>query len=97
MVDYIDRAALKEKLLELAVHYTEQGRIEAAQDYNWAITLLMTAPAVNVAPVRHAQWEMRAVEGKTKAICTRCGVPNKQYGPPYCPHCGARMDGAGNA
>ena len=31
-----------------------------------------------------------------KAVCSLCGEPNKQYTPPYCPHCGADM-GAENA
>ena len=29
-----------------------------------------------------------------KAVCSLCDVPNKQYTPPYCPHCGADMRGA---
>ena len=28
-----------------------------------------------------------------KYKCSMCGKFNKQYSPPYCPHCGARMDG----
>lgn len=28
-----------------------------------------------------------------KAYCTVCNEPNKQYQPPFCPHCGAKMDG----
>ena len=28
-----------------------------------------------------------------KAYCTVCNKPNKQYQPPFCPHCGAKMDG----
>ena len=27
-----------------------------------------------------------------KSVCSLCGNPNKQYKPPYCPHCGAKMD-----
>jgi hypothetical protein len=47
------------------------------------------APAADVAPVVHARWIDR--DGKT--WCSRCDASNKQYKPPYCPHCGARMDG----
>ena len=50
-------------------------------------------------PVRHGRWEMRPTGMATdtgpeyKAYCTVCNEPNKQYQPPYCPHCGAKMDG----
>ena len=56
------------------------------------------APAADVAPVMHGRWEMRPTGMATdtgpeyKAYCTVCNKPNKQYQPPYCPHCGAKMD-----
>ena len=57
------------------------------------------APAADVAPVVHGRWEMRPTGMATdtgpeyKAYCTVCNEPNKQYQPPFCPHCGAMMDG----
>lgn len=48
--------------------------------------MLLPADAVEVV---RAIWIDR--DGKT--WCSRCGASNKQYKPPYCPHCGARMDG----
>ena len=57
------------------------------------------APAADVAPVVHGRWEMRPTGMATdtgpeyKAYCTICNEPNKQYRPPFCPHCGAKMDG----
>lgn len=56
-------------------------------------------PAADVAPVVHGRWEIRPTGMATdtgpeyKAYCTVCNEPNKQYQPPYCPHCGAKMDG----
>ena len=56
-------------------------------------------PAADVAPVVHGRWEMRPTGMATdtgpeyKAYCTVCNEPNKQYQPPFCPHCGAKMDG----
>ena len=50
-------------------------------------------------PVVHGRWEMRPTGRMTdtgpeyKAYCTVCNEPNKQYQPPFCPHCGAKMDG----
>lgn len=55
--------------------------------------------AADVAPVVHGRWEMRPTGMVTdtgpeyKAYCTVCNEPNKQYQPPFCPHCGAKMDG----
>lgn len=55
--------------------------------------------AADVAPVVHGRWEMRPTGMATdtgpeyKAYCTVCNKPNKQYQPPFCPHCGAKMDG----
>ena len=46
-------------------------------------------PTADVAEVKHGEWEDR--DGKT--WCSLCGQSNKQYKPPYCPHCGAIMDG----
>lgn len=57
------------------------------------------APAADVAQVVHGRWEMRPTGMATdtgpeyKAYCTVCNEPNKQYQPPFCPHCGAKMDG----
>lgn len=54
-------------------------------------------PAADVAPVVHGRWEMRPTGIATdtgpeyKAYCTVCNEPNKQYQPPFCPHCGAIM------
>lgn len=46
-------------------------------------------PAADVVEVVHAHWIDR--DGKT--WCSKCDASNKQYKPPYCPHCGAKMDG----
>lgn len=64
-----------------------------------AIDMIEDAPAADVAPVVHGKWEMRPTGMATdtgpeyKAYCTVCNEPNKQYQPPFCPHCGAKMDG----
>lgn len=55
--------------------------------------------AADVVPVVYGRWEMRPTGMATdtgpeyKAYCTVCNEPNKQYQPPFCPHCGAKMDG----
>ena len=50
----------------------------------------------NYAPVVHAKWFKHYIKIGNfdwKYKCSMCGKFNKQYSPPYCPHCGARMDG----
>ena len=39
-------------------------------------------------PLVHAHWIDR--DGKT--WCSKCDASNKAYKPPFCPHCGAKMD-----
>ena len=50
----------------------------------------------NYAPVVHAKWIKHYIKIGNfdwKYKCSKCGKLNKQYSPPYCPHCGAKMDG----
>lgn len=68
-----------------------------ADGLEFAIDILNDMPYSDVAPVIHAHWEdwvYNTIDGKgeVKAICSRCREPNKQYKPPFCPHCGAKMD-----
>lgn len=67
-----------------------------------AVECILAEPAADVAPVVHGRWEMRPTGMATdtgpeyKAYCTACNEPNKQYHPPFCPNCGAKMDGGGS-
>lgn len=57
-----------------------------------AMAAVRNVPAADAVKVVHARWEIRIIEGKEKACCSHCNQPNKKYTPPYCPHCGAKMD-----
>ena len=87
MAEYIERSAA----IEAAKHAWAKG-LEPSQ-------YIEALPAADVAPVVHGRWEMRPTGMVTdtgpeyKAYCTVCNEPNKQYQPPFCPHCGAKMDG----
>ena len=64
---------------------------------------ISNVPAVDAEPVRHGTWEMRRKTIKTNfatlsgtyPTCSLCG--HAEFGmdksTPYCPGCGARMDG----
>lgn len=49
-----------------------------------------------VATVKHGEWEEKLIESngvaEIKSVCSLCGKTNKHYMPPFCPHCGAKMD-----
>ena len=87
MAEYIGRDAA----IKAAKHAWAKG-LEPSQ-------YIEAMPAADVAPVVHGRWEMRPTGMATdtgpeyKAYCTVCNEPNKQYQPPFCPHCGAKMDG----
>lgn len=54
-----------------------------------------TRPA-DVAPVVHGQWgtgRFNLETGNYEEQCTHCRNFSKEYGKPYCPNCGAKMDG----
>lgn len=46
-------------------------------------------PAADVQEVRRGKWE---IDDITAYFCTKCGYW-QPYTTPYCPNCGARMDG----
>lgn len=95
MTDYIDREALIEKIEQT---YCPKCSTDDYCRACWADDMrceIEDAPAADVAPVVHAKWIMKDVSGEIKAVCTHCGKPNKQYQPPYCPHCGAKMEEEG--
>lgn len=98
MTEYIDRQAV----LDAIPQANEDKKVSlfgAVADF---IVLVNEIPAADVAPVVHAHWEMKPVDTTPgtyhlkKAFCSNCGKPNKQYRPPYCPHCGAKMDEEAN-
>lgn len=105
MAEYIKREAaiayIREQSEECQKAFEELGGESGiyADAYNDLAEDFYTIPAANVAPVVHGRWEIRPTGMATdtgpeyKAYCTVCNEPNKQYQPPFCPHCGAKMDG----
>ena len=78
---------------------TLMDAVLSSVDEDTILDLVDSIPTVDAVPVVHGRWEMRPTGRMTdtgpeyKAYCTVCNEPNKQYQPPFCPHCGAKMDG----
>ena len=63
---------------------------------SWYMAKIKMLPAADVAPVVHGRWgtgRFNLETGNYEEQCTRCRNFSKEYGKPYCPNCGAKMDG----
>lgn len=84
MAEYIDREAAN---LALA----EQGF-----DWDKAKQALASVPAADVVPVVHGRWgtgRFNLETGNYEEQYTHCRNFSQEYDKPYCPNCGAKMDG----
>ena len=50
-------------------------------------------PSADVAPVRHGRWKPGDMPTYGGFKCSLCKKNTIVYKPPYCPNCGAKMDG----
>ena len=54
-------------------------------------------PSVDAAPVVHGRWIDNEIKDLMLSKCTACGFLCGAYSFNFCPHCGAKMDGRGEA
>lgn len=64
---------------------------------------IKNAPTVDAVPVVHGRWErFETIIGNIGVLCSICGWKDYHHGRfkrnlfPYCPNCGAKMDGDGS-
>ena len=53
-------------------------------------------PTIDAVPVVHGRWRpgrFNLETGNYEEQCTRCRNFSKECGKPYCPNCGAKLDG----
>lgn len=97
MAEYIEREAAIDAIMKVYVRtagYKARERVFEAKE---AVHRL---PVADVAPVVHGRWgtgRFNLETGNYEEQCTRCRNFSKEYGKPYCPNCGARMDGDDDA
>ena len=90
MAEYIKR--------ETAVRAVMAAKWVDGSDGAMAMEIVASPPAADVAPVVHGRWE-RDADGDW--YCTNCDEVvaicesgrERTYRKPYCPNCGAKMDG----
>ena len=90
-MSYIERESLIEKC-----HWVI--RSDGTRVYVCHAEDIETAPAADVAPVRHGRWIWDTKGLYPKPLCSRCQYEPYRASnhssdlPPYCPNCGAKMD-----
>lgn len=85
MSGYIEKSALAEELLNLAIAGKDKVKISSV------INMIEGLPAADVAPMVHGCW---INDDCAFMRCSLCGYENDwEWATPYCPQCGARMDG----
>ena len=87
MTEYIEKQAALDAILREPpdAHYP-----------SWYAERIKALPVADVAPVVHGRWgtgRFNLETGNYEEQCTRCRNFSKEYGKPYCPNCGAKMDG----
>ncbi len=87
MPEYIEREAAMKELMNDAPEQVGYSREDA-------VDCIRYMDAADVAPVRHAKWEVViGSDGKEHMVCTGCRKQQDLTGVfSYCPNCGAKMD-----
>lgn len=98
MADYIERQAV-EKFIEDGLNNPDRSKafgfdaVEILEEVHYM-------PAADVAPVVHGRWKQDYFFDEPVTRCSACGVGfakgHKAERFPYCPNCGAKMDGDGD-
>lgn len=92
MAEYIERAAAIDEVSE--VYYDTPEVNLSAEKFEAAINAI---PAADVAPVVHGVWAcVNKIDPISGYRCSKCRRIVGFDLTPYCPNCGAKMDGGDN-
>lgn len=101
MAEYIEREEVLELMGSMSRDIEDVPENAFPKDYaeGWEDGLETTADkveclfAADVRPERHGEWQERT-DGGEGFVCSRCNGGYAVYDEtPYCPNCGAKMDG----
>ena len=104
--EYIDREAAVEQIrLGYCTNCNSYNGVRCrACEFGDAMLLIEDVPSADVAPVVHGEWidKPTGAYGRMQSWCSACGEHSGIGGiernrhKPYCPNCGAKMDGGNN-
>ena len=98
MAEYIVKETLQAKLNRKKAEPANKRYTEGWNDAVLMVkSMIHSEKAADVAPVRHGKW----IDGRCTVcgweepdVCTWLGYDSEAWiEPPYCPNCGAKMDG----
>lgn len=97
MADYMERETAIKAIEKADCAVIADDAESCKTDYLREI--IKSVPAADVAPVVHAEWVVCGDGDNVPWMCSHCGKTTAHkykvmYGK-YCPHCWAKMDGAG--
>lgn len=90
----IDADALYQEMVRtiVAMMRTKRWMRSDKDNEDEILLVIQNAPTLDYAPVRHGEW-VRQDETYTRFQCSSCKSENHGRRWPFCPICGAKMDG----
>lgn len=101
--EYIEREAVKGFPLRINNYDQNNGSLDFILGIESVIEYIEELPAADVVKVKHGYWHLLnncANEGVYCSVCNKkvykTNYANQKIKSPYCPNCGAKMDGGKN-
>jgi rubrerythrin len=93
MAEYIEREARLREIDKAFEEYGQNGDI--LKLFSECRASILFAPTADVVEVRHGKWYKGDMPTYGGYKCSVCELNTVEYNKPYCPNCGAKMDGKG--